>query len=447
MSTIAQRVADFTSGLQTDTLPSDVVEKIRVTLLHNLAVALADDVVTAVPFRYADAVGAGEGARLFRTGKAVAPDTAAFVNATMIHARAQDDVYFPGLTHVGATLVPAVLALGEELDASGSELVAALAAGYETAGALSQDFAPRTTPRGFRATGVYGVLGAAAGASRLLGLDAATTANALGIATSLAGGTNQTWVAGSQEWLFQVGFCARNGLLAARLAAAGGTGAPDAFEGAQGFYRALLGEQPDVSQVATDLGGTWRVREVTYKPLPVCAILQSPVSDAISLRTARELTPELVGAARLTLSPGEAAYPGTDSTGPFRGAGDALMSAQFCLAVALEKGTVTASDLLRTDDAGLLDLAGRIEVIPDPALESRSFTLEIDLRDGGRITHSSDGAATFNWDRAGLLAQISEMSGEMPAADVVGGLVDTVLDVENRSVREVVSATVTGASQ
>ncbi|RTL66264.1 MAG: MmgE/PrpD family protein 4 [Pseudonocardiaceae bacterium] len=444
MSTIAERVADFTSGLTADALPADVVEKIRVTLLHNLAVALADDVVTGVSFRYADAVGDGSGARLFRTGKAAAPDTAAFVNATMIHARAQDDVYFPGLTHVGATLVPAVLALGESLDASGSELVAALAAGYETAGALSQGFAPRTTPRGFRATGVYGVLGAAAGAARLLGLDAATTANAIGIATSLAGGTNQTWVAGSQEWLFQVGFCARNGLLAARLAAAGGTGAPDAFEGAQGFYRALLGEAPDLSAVATDLGDVWRVREVTYKPLPVCAILQSPVTDALGLRDTHELTPELVGAARLTLSPGEAAYPGTDSVGPFRGAGDALMSAQFCLAVALEKGTVTAQDLLRTDDDALLDLARRIEVVPDPAMESRSFKLEIDLRDGGRVEHvSDDGAADFNWDRAGLLAQIQVMAGELPSADVVQGLVDTVLDVENRSVRDVVSATVT----
>ncbi|MGD9990190.1 MmgE/PrpD family protein [Pseudonocardia sp.] len=444
MSTISERVAAFTSGLTIDALPADVVEKIRVTLLHNLAVALADDVVTGASFRYADAVGQGSGARLFRTGKAVAPDTAAFVNATAIHARAQDDVYFPGLTHVGATLVPAVLALGESLDAPGSELVAALAAGYETAGALSQGFAPRTTPRGFRATGVYGVLGAAAGAARLLGLDAATTANAIGIATSLAGGTNQTWVAGSQEWLFQVGFCARNGLLAARLAAAGGTGAPDAFEGAQGFYRALLGEETDLSAVATDLGSTWRVREVTYKPLPVCAILQSPVTDALGLRDRHELTPELVGAARLTLSPGEAAYPGTDSTGPFRGAGDALMSAQFCLAVALEKGTVTAQDLLRTDDDGLLDLARRIEVVPDPAMASRSFKLEIDLRDGGRVEYvSADGAADFNWDRAGLLAQIQVMAGELPSSDIVGGLVDTVLDVENRSVRDVVSATVT----
>ncbi|AEA24296.1 MmgE/PrpD family protein [Pseudonocardia dioxanivorans CB1190] len=444
MSTIAERVAGFTSGLQADALPADVLEKIRVTLLHNLAVALADDVVTGVSFRYAEALGAGSGARLFRTGAAAAPDTAAFVNATMIHARAQDDVYFPGLTHVGATLVPAVLALGEELDASGADLVAALAAGYETAGALSQGFAPRTTPRGFRATGVYGVLGAAAGAARLLGLDTATTADALGIATSLAGGTNQTWVAGSQEWLFQVGFCARNGLLAARLAAAGGAGAPDAFEGAQGFYRALLGEETDLSTVATDLGETWRVRDVTYKPLPVCAILQSPVTDALSLRAEHTLTPELVGAARLSLSPGEAAYPGTDSVGPFRGAGDALMSAQFCLAVALEKGTVTASDLLRTDDAGLLELARRIAVVPDPALASRSFRLEIDLRDGGRVEHvGEDGAADFNWDREGLLAQIAAMSAEMPPDEVVAGLVDTVLDVENRSVRDVVSAMVT----
>lgn len=440
--TIAERVAEFTHGLRVDTLPADVREKLRVTLLHNLAVALADDVVTEVPLRYADSMGPGSGARLLRTGREVAPDTAAFVNATMIHARAQDDVYFPGLTHVGATLTPAVLALGEQLDSPGEELVAALAAGYEAAGALSEGFAERTTPRGFRATGIYGVLGAAAGAARLLGLDRDATAHALAIASSLSSGTNQTWVAGSQEWLFHVGFCARNGLLAARLAAAGGVGAPDAFEGAQGFYRAVLGEQTDLSHVAADLGSVWRVRGVTYKPYPVCAILQSPVSDAVTLREQRSLTPELVGAARLTLSPVEAAYPGTDSTGPFRGAGDALMSAQFCLAVALERGTVTASDLLRTDDAGLLDLAGRIEVEADPALDPRSFRLEIELRDGGRVEHVSAGAEEFNWDRAGLLAQLDAMAGELPPRPAMERLVGAVLDVESRPVRELVSACV-----
>jgi 2-methylcitrate dehydratase PrpD len=445
MGTIAERVAEFTADLRTDTLPADVREKLRVTLLHNLAVALADDVVTAVPLRYADALGPGTGARLLRSGVEVAPDTAAFVNATMVHARAQDDVYFPGLTHVGATLVPAVLALGEQLDAPGAELVAALAAGYEAAGALSQGFAQRTTPRGFRATGIYGVLGAAAGAARLLRLDRERTAHALAIATSLSSGTNQTWVAGSQEWLFQVGFCARNGLLAARLAAAGGVGAPDAFEGAQGFYRTVLGEEADLSHVGADLGEVWRVREVTYKPYPVCAILQSPVTDTVTLRAQRSLTPELVGAARLTLSPGEAGYPGTDSTGPFRGAGDALMSAQFCLAVALEKGTVTASDLLRTDDAGLLALAGRIEVRPDPALDARSFRLEFDLRDGSRVEHARDGAEAFNWDRAGLLAQLDAMAGELPAGGAVERLVDAVLDVESRPVRALVDACVVGS--
>lgn len=442
MGTIAERVADFTSGLTLDDLPPDVREKIAVTLLHNLGVALADGPGTDVAFRYADAVGPGSGARLLRTGKPVAPDTAAFVNATLIHARAQDDVYFPGLTHVGATLIPAVLALGEELDSSGVELVTALAAGYEAAGALSDGVAPRTTSRGFRATGLYGVLGAAAGAARLLGLDCDATTSALGIATSMSAGTNQTWVTGSQEWQFQVGFAARGGLLAARLAAAGGDGAPDAFEGAQGFYPTFLGDADGLEHVGGDLGSTWRVREVTYKPYPVCAILQSPVSDAIALRARGTVDPTQVTGVTLTLSPVEAGYPGTDATGPFRGAGDALMSAQFCLAVALARGTVTAADLGCTADEELLTLARLIAVRADPALAPRSFRLEVQLRDGTRVEHASAGAAEFDWDHAGVLAQLRAMAAELPPEPAVARLVAAVREVESRPVRDLVSACV-----
>jgi hypothetical protein len=72
-------------------------------------------------------------------------------------------------------------------------------------GAISQGFAKRSTPRGFRASGIYGGFAAVAGVARLLRLDAEATAHALGMAASAASGTNQTWVSGTQEWQMQLG--------------------------------------------------------------------------------------------------------------------------------------------------------------------------------------------------------------------------------------------------
>lgn len=448
MQTATQRVAEFTSSLEHDTIPPEVREKAKVNLLHNLGIGVAGEPLVDAPLRYArlsPMPAPGEAARLLVSGRSVTPDTAAFVNAALIHARAQDDVYFPGLTHVGAMVTPALLAVGEQLGSTGAELVEALVAGYEAAGALSQGFAPRTTKRGFRASGLYGGFGAAAAVCRLLRLDAAETANALGIVASMASGTNQTWVAGTDEWQYQVGQAARNGVLAARLAQVGGRGASDALEGVAGFYPAFMGDLKGVAAAGTDLGSTWRTLAVTYKPYPVCAILQAPVMEAISLVEEHELEGDEVVAVRLALCPAEAAYPGTDSTGPFGGIGGTLMSAQFCLAVAMSQRGIKGSDLQRVDDPALLGLAQRVSVIPDDSLGPRSFRLEVDLKDRPdpvlRARHEA--GEPFNWDRAEVLAHLTSRVDEIPLGpEGLMRLARVVLAAENHTVPDVVSACV-----
>src|SRR5205823_1804046 len=129
----------------------------------------------------------------------------------------------------------AALALAEETGADGSTLLAALAAGYEVGGAFSREFTSLSTPRGFRASAVYGQLAAAAAAGRVLDLDADRLASALSLASAFAGGTTESFAAGSSEWHFENAIASQSGLLAARLAAAGATGADTAFEGAAGF--------------------------------------------------------------------------------------------------------------------------------------------------------------------------------------------------------------------
>jgi len=446
MTTVTERVASFTANLNYADLPPDVREKAKVALTHNLGVALAAGSMADGAFAYAKALEqyGGSGSRLFITGRPATPFTAAYVNAALIHARAQDDVYFPGLTHVGATVIPAILAVGEAHRSSGEELLTALVAGYEAAAALSQDVAQRTTARGFRATGIYGVFGATAAVARLLNLDEETTVHALGIAACLASGTNQTWVAGTQEWQFQAGVVARNGISAAIQAAAGGTGAPDALEGTAGFYNAFLGDCEGVGEIGKDLGTKWRVRDVTYKPYPVCAILQAPVTELISMMRENNLTAEQIVTLSLALSPPEASYPGTDSVGPFVGVGATLMSAQFCLAVAAEQGGVTAADLTRHDDPELGSLIDRVHLQSDPDLAPRSFVLAINRADGTTCDrHFTSTVDTFNWDREQLMTQLQRIKHELPVGiDGIEALAAITLNAEEHTVRDVVSACV-----
>lgn len=443
--TAAQRIADFTSRLQFADLPHEVVEKAKVSVLHNLGVAMAAGGMAdqAVAFgRAMSAFEGGTGARLLGTGEPVSVTTAAYVNAAMIHARAQDDVFFPGLTHVGATVIPAVLAVGEQQGSSGEELLTALVAGYEAAAAVSEGFAQRTTPRGFRATGIYGVLGATAGVARLLRLDRDQTVAALGLATCMSSGTNQTWLAGTHEWQLQVGVAASAGVRAAVQAMAGGAGAPDSLEGPAGFYNAFMGDTAGTEGIGAGLGSRWRIHDVTYKPYPVCAILQAPVSELVSLTSEHHVAPADVTAVRLVLTPGEAGYPGTDSRGPFVGPGATLMSAQFCLAVALHEGRVTAADLLRLDDPGLKAVLDAVEVVADPGLSARSFRLDVDLEDGRTLRRAFTATdRTYNWGRDEVVAQLRSMEDEMPAGRAgVDRLADVVLGLEAHDADTLVSA-------
>ncbi len=445
MTTISQRIARFASGLRWDDIPEVVREKCKVSLLHNLSVALAGEPLLGAAGRYAQALGEqgpNARARLLISGRPASADTAAFANAALMHARAQDDVYFPGLTHAGSIMVPAVLAVAEEHGSTGPELLTALCAGWEAVGAISQGFATRTTPRGFRASGIYGVFASTVGVARLLGLDAQTMAHAIGIAASCASGTNQTWVSGTQEWQLQIGMASRNGILAARLAAAGATGAPDALEGSAGFYYAFMGNRDGTETVGEDLGRTWRSLDVTYKPYAVCAILQAPVMQALAFAREHDLSPNDIRAVRLHLAPAEAAYPGTDASGPFADIGGTLMSAQFCLSLALTERRVKGEDLRRLDDPRLRPLIARTRVIPDESLATRSFVLEIDRSDGSTLRHASPvQEEPFNWKRDEVASNVRAMSDELPlSSEGITRLIEVVLATEQVKARDIVSA-------
>lgn len=412
---LAARLGAFVARLSRDNIPEDVLETVRCALLHNLSVAAAGSRVAAVGESWAKERG-GSGARALVSGVSLAPSDAAFANACLVHARAQDDTFFPGLTHVGAATTPAVLALSERNGATVGDVIAAIVAGYEVAGALGRAGAAVSTARGFRASGIYGPFGAAAGAAHLLGLDETSAGEAIAIASSFSAGTNQTWVGGSSEWQFQLGAAARSGLDAAVLALHGGTGSRDAFEGASGFYAAFAGDASLAHAAGANLGETWSSREVTFKAHPVCAILQGPVDAAIAHHAASAGKKPM--RAMLTLSPPELAYPGTDGAPPFRDVGSALMSARFCIAVALHRGAVTSQDLLRSSEAGLETLTRRVELISDPSFGPRQFELSVEWSDGTQSIIPSSPEPAVPWPRELLLQQVGRLQEEVDGIDL-----------------------------
>src|SRR5581483_9458241 len=169
----------FAAELSLADIPEHVVERLRCNLLHDLACAIAAH--SEGVWDLVRAYGPPE-STLLCDGARVDAEHAAFANATLMHTRAQDDTHFAAKTHVGSAVIPSALALAERNGASGADFLVALAAGCEVACAVGERLAAAATERGFRATPVFGPLGGAAAAARILRLDAHRTADAIAIA-------------------------------------------------------------------------------------------------------------------------------------------------------------------------------------------------------------------------------------------------------------------------
>lgn len=165
---------------------------------------------------------------------------AAFVNSSYGHGFEYDDAHGPSASHPGSCVIPAALAIGEELGSNLEEVVTAMVAGYEVYTRIGVLAAPDLLRRGFHPHAVLSNFGAAAVAAKLRKFDAETTLHALAIALSHASGTTEYTSSGGSIKRIHAGIGTRNGMVAADMARAGITGPRAFLSGSKGFFRTFL---------------------------------------------------------------------------------------------------------------------------------------------------------------------------------------------------------------
>ncbi len=446
MTAFATELARFVGRFDLASLPPEVVEKARACLLNAYGVALdCHDTPYAPVARAAALAMDGErhesdrkdGATLLGDGRRTSVGGACLANSALFHGRAQEDSC--GAAHFGTILAPLLTAMIEAGHAPVSRLLPALVAGYEAGGALEQAFAGATTPGGFRSSAIYGTVAAAAAAARLLDLDEARFAAALSNAASFAGGVLQSFADGTDEWRYQVGLVARNGLVAAELARAGSASAPHAFEGKSGFVKAFARADMDVAALVRAFGRDWAILRTAFKPYPVCAFNQTPVIAALALR--EQLAGRTPGRARVRMNPYEMGYAGMDSKGPFHSVSGTLMSIPFCIAATLVRGSPTMRMMTTYDDAAVNALVPNIELVPDSAVPTLSAVIEVETQDGARLVRDERMTARdYSYGRAEVSAMIRRIGVEQnvpPHAfdaierfveDLPGGRIETIVE-------------------
>jgi aconitate decarboxylase len=372
--------AERVSSLRFEDLPSAAVETAKRGIIDFAGVLLAGRDAPVVQILLKQLAPGTESTVLFGNSKAGSAD-AALVNGTAGHALDYDDVAIDG--HPSVVLAPAVLAEGERLGASGKELIAAYVAGYETWAELVSRDADKYHGKGWHPTAVFGTIGAAAAACRLLKIDPEKTANALALAGSMAGGLMANF--GTMTKPFHAGRAAQSGIQAARLAAEGMTASPDALEHPSGFLAAF---SPEGNIRPDEKLGEWHIlrQGLNIKRYPVCYAVHRSIDAVLGM----DLNPADIQSVEMRVGRLQAKM--LRHTSPQNGL-DAKFSGQFAMAAALISRKVglaqLSDDYVRRPDVQALmrkvAIATTDETDPDDPLFAPYDFVTLTLKDGKSV--------------------------------------------------------------
>jgi 2-methylcitrate dehydratase PrpD len=321
--------------------------------------------------------------------KGYTPAVAALLNGALGHSLDFDDTHADSSLHPSAPVVPAALAAGELVGASGREVLTAIVAGYEVCCRLGNALDPTSHyAKGFHPTATAGTFGAAAAVAKLFKLSPDQIVSAFGVSGSQAAGSLQFLVNGSWNKRSQVGAAAMNGVIAGTLAREGFKGAIEAVEGKHGL---LVGYSDDAKPAAATagLGEVWETMKVGVKPYPSCRYTHAALDAMIAIKEELKLAPGQIESVEvglhrngitLTADPPEAKRrPKSIVDGQF--------SMFFTGAVALDQGQFGWDDYARLKDPALAAIADRINVVRDERLEGRQhpFGAHVRIKSNGSV--------------------------------------------------------------
>ncbi len=243
-----------------DEIPGAVLVAARDALIDTLGVALAGACERAahIAARWVEENGSRPRATLWGRALRTSAAEAAFANGVSAHALDFDDSHPGARGHASASLIPAAIAAGEVVGASGREVLAAYAIGLEVAAKIGRIFGNGHLQRGWHPTASVGLIGSTAVAARLWGLEATQLERAWGVAGSQVGGLVRNF--GTMTKPFHAGHAARSGLFSAWMAKQGFTADNTIFDEPGGIFAIYAGGDGDPAEaVVASLAKPWEI--------------------------------------------------------------------------------------------------------------------------------------------------------------------------------------------
>jgi len=344
MHGLTASLARFASQPDFAPLPDRVVSIVQSGFIDTIGTMLAgrnEPVVRMAQSFVADAQSpVQEAAVLMGAAQASARD-AALINATAGHALDFDDVALGG--HPSTVLVPAVMAAGQHVNATGAQVLRAYLIGYEVWAELFVRESDAYHLKGWHPTAVLGTVGASAAVAHLYGLNAQQCQHVMALAASMASGLVANF--GTMTKPLHAGRAAACAIEAVRWVLKGLTAAPDALEHAAGFLAALSPHgAADRSSAVADLGQRFRILEsgLSIKKYPTCYATHRVIDGVLDLCASHRVAWSDVAQVHTHIGTAQAAM--LRNHQPQTGL-EAKFSMEFAVAAALVRGKVGLNEL------------------------------------------------------------------------------------------------------
>ena len=303
---ITNTLAQTSTSLRFEDLPQEELHKTKLVLLDSIGCALASHVVDRGRFAIALTKELGGNAQATLIGgHRTSYNLAAFANGELINALEYDPVG-PLSAHVCPYVIPPCLAIAEKVSTSGKDFILSLSLALEIGGRVASSFALQRIPKDGppyyedtqRFTYANAVFGGVAGACKLLRLDVKKTLNAFGIAgASTPVPAVMKWEETSGPAIMVkynawTGWVAQLATMAALLAEKGFTGDTTILDGEWGFGKIIGSPFFDVENLLGGLGNVWHIKEVTFKPYPICGLNHCGIEGISRMVQEHQIKPE-----------------------------------------------------------------------------------------------------------------------------------------------------------
>ncbi|MBI2869222.1 MAG: MmgE/PrpD family protein [Chloroflexi bacterium] len=337
--TATEAIARFITRMRYDIIPQAAVDVVRRTVLDCIGITLGGRAAPEgrIIIDYVKESGGPPEAVVFGAGFRAPAAQAALANGTMAAALDYGDTSLTwGVGHPSQSTLPAVLALGEKVQASGKQVIEAYITGFEVGSRIGSAL-NRHYDLGWHTTATIGTLAGAAACARLLNLDVTRTRMALGIAGSSVSGLKRQF--GSMMASFHSGKASRDAVVAASLAQKGFTAHDNIMEGDNGVAHLFTGGDFDAERLRQTSDGRFDILSpggVYIKAYPCCHLTQWCLGAMYHLKREQGIRFEDVAGIVCRIP----SFFFTTLTSEPKTGWDARRSLEYCLAVLLLDGEI-----------------------------------------------------------------------------------------------------------